>query len=353
MSDPGNSQTNAADGSPDWDAIARFLADESPADEAAQVRAWLPAHPGDRQMVERLDEAARLPVAAVDVEAALRGVRGRMQEAPAAPRLSVVRGAAPRRRSAFMVPAILAAAGVIAVVVARRPPGSDGLSRSGDAKTYATDVGRRDSIVLSDGSRVILGPASRLTVARDYGTATRSVELQGDGYFDVKHDGAKPFTVRVAHAVVEDLGTTFAIESDPGDTTNVSVLSGSVRFRAAGAATASGAVLAAGDRGTMGADGRVLAYPHSVTDDAVAWTAGRLVFRDASLARVAGELRRWYGVNLQIADSSLVNRHVTVDFNGESVDQVLKVIGLMLGARIEHHGDSAIVTSHRGSTTTR
>ena len=59
-----------------------------------------------------------------------------------------------------------------------------------------------------------------------------------------------------------------------------------------------------------------------VTDDA-AWTSGRLVFRDASLARVAGEIRRWYGVSLHITDSSLVNRHIFATFNGEPVDQVL------------------------------
>jgi transmembrane sensor len=91
-----------------------------------------------------------------------------------------------------------------------------------------------------------------------------------------------------------------------------------------------------------------------VTDDA-AWTTGRLVFRDASLTRVAGELRRWYGVELRIADSALLKRTVNNSFNdGEPIDQVLKVIGMSLGGvKIDRHGDSATVSLIRGQAPAR
>ena len=353
MTDDASRQSNASSASPpDWDAIARFLAGESPAAEGEAVRVWLAAHPTDRQLVERLGEAATIPVADVDVEAALRGVHSRMKTEPVASRLTIVRGNGGRWRPSFVVPSLLAAAAAAFAVGVLRRPHADPSAVAAVAQVYTTAVGQRDSITLSDGSHVILGPDSRLTVASNYGSTTRAVELRGDGYFDVLHDAAKPFSVRVGPAMVEDIGTTFAIESDAGDTTTVAVISGRVRLRASDSSTNSGAVLAAGDRGSMSADGRVQAYPHSVTDDA-AWTSGRLVFRDASLARVAGELRRWYGVTLHISDSSLVNRHVNATFEGEPVDQVLKIIGLALGARIERQGDSATVTSNRGSTTAR
>jgi transmembrane sensor len=353
MTDHAPRQSNASNASPpDWDAIARFLAGESPAAEAETVRVWLAAHPIDRQLVERLGETITVPLADVDVEAALRSVHSRMKTEPGASHLTVVRTNGGRWRRSFVVPSLLAAAAaVLAVVVLRRAP-ADPSAVAAVAQVYTTAVGQRDSITLSDGSHVILGPDSRLTVASNYGSTARAVELRGDGYFDVRHDAAKPFSVRVGQAVVEDIGTTFAVESDAGDTTTVAVISGSVRLRASDSSTNSGVVLAAGDRGSMSTNGHVQAFPHSVTDDA-AWTSGRLVFREASLARVAGEVRRWYGVSLHITDSSLVNRHVTATFNGEPVDQVLKIIGLTLGARIERQGDSATVTSNRGSATAR
>src|SRR5215217_268841 len=125
MNDHGSGRTNAANQSPDWDAIARFLADESPAEEAERVRAWLAANPGDRRLVERLDEAARPSLADVDVESALRRVHSRMQAQPETPRLTLQRGNASRWGRTFMIPVLLAAAAVVAVVVVRRAPTND------------------------------------------------------------------------------------------------------------------------------------------------------------------------------------------------------------------------------------
>ena len=348
MSDQSQRNMNATNEPPDWEAIARVLANEGSPEETSRVRAWLAAHPADRALVERLDETTRPELADVDVDAALRRVRARIGNQSSVPALTVVRGNGTRPRRVYFVSALAAAAAVVAVVVLRQPSND---TTDPSPRTYATTVGQRDSIMLPDSSRVILGPMSRLVVA--YGKSTRSVELQGDGYFDVRHDASKPFTVRVGRAVVEDIGTTFTVESDAGDTTNVSVITGSVRLRSSDSAANSGAVLAAGDRGSMSVDGAVRSYPHTVTEDAAAWTSGRLVFNRVSLVRVIGEVRRWYGVTLRVTDSSLVDRTLTFDATGESVDQVLKIIGLDLGARIERRGDTATVTPIRSPNTTR
>jgi transmembrane sensor len=349
MSDHGQSHMNASRESPDWEAIARVLANESSPEEASRVRAWLAANPGDRKLVERLDESARPQLADVDVEAALQRVHREMERG-APPKLRVVRGNAqkPRRVLAISVIGSLAAA-LVSVIALRVIPTKHAPTAA--STSYVTTVGQRDSITLPDSSHVILGPMSRLAVS--YAKGSRSVELQGDAYFDVRHDASKPFSVRVGRAVVEDIGTTFAIESDAGDTTNVSVITGSVRLRSTDSAASTGTVLAAGDRGSMSVDGAVRAYPHTVTDDVAAWTSGRLVFKDASVLRVIGEVRRWYGVTLRITDSSLADRTLNFDATGESVDQVLKIIGLDLGARIERQGDTATVTPIRSPNSTR
>lgn len=348
---------------PDWEALARFLAGESSPEEAARVGQWFDVNPRDRDLVHGLNAAVVLEAASVDVEAALRQVHSRLDEPTTPPRLTIERGrpatanaSSPKtsRRAVFVTTVVAAAAAAAAVaVVTLRSSDQPTPSNPGSVRSYATAIGHRDSVLLADGSRVILGPASRLTVSGDYGVSARTVELEGDGYFDVRHDAAKPFAVHVGHAIVEDVGTTFSIESDAGDTTSVSVMSGSVRLRANGSPPTAGAILAAGDRGSLAPNGQVQAYPHAVSDDA-AWTTGRLVFRDASLTRVAGELRRWYGVELQVVDTALLKRTVNATFNGEPIDQVLKVIGIALnGVQIDRHGDSATVSLIRGQTPAR
>lgn len=333
---------------PDWDAIARFLAGESSVDEANRVQRWLEANPLEKDLVAQLDAAVTTNAPGdIDVEAALARVHARMGETQRRPRLTIDRGRSPARWRTVTVGALLAAAAIVGMMITLRsahvvPVPSATVAA---ARTYTTQVGQRDSVKLADGTRVLLGPDSRLTVPGDYGTTSRAVELHGDGYFDVRHDAAMPFAVRVGTALVEDVGTTFTVESDAGDTTSVAVVTGSIRLRAGNSSPDAGVVLAAGDRGSIDARGNVRAERQAVRDDDVAWTTGRLVFRDASLTRVAGEIHRWYGVTLHVADSSLLERHVTASFAGEPIDQVLKIIGLTLGARVERQGDSATVTT--------
>jgi len=359
MNDDTSSQPRFGGGpaAPDWEAIARYLAGESPSGEAMRVADWLDANPDERVLLERLDQSLDTASRArghVDVEAALSRVHARMADAvPVGPRLELVRGGARRSRRGVLTIALLAAAAVGFVVVSvRRPPG---LPRPTvvAAHTFETAVGERRSLVLEDGSKVLLGPASRLDVLPGYGSTTRAVELHGDAFFDVRHDSAAPFSVRVGKALIEDLGTIFTVESDNGLAASVAVVSGSVRIRAADSPASAGVVLGAGDRGAVDDAGTARADARSLRDDDLAWTAGRLAFRNAPLTRVAGELRRWYGVTLRIGDTSLANRHVTASFNGEPVDQVLKVIALTLGARAERNGNEAVLRVDNGSTVSR
>lgn len=213
------------------------------------------------------------------------------------------------------------------------------------AQAYRSPTGRSDSLVLRDGTRVLLGPASELTLAAGYGEGHRDVDLRGEALFDVSHDDRRPFHVRAGSATVSDVGTTFAVRTDAGDEVHVVVTSGVVLLRSASAPADQGVTLNAGDRGALRANGRVMVDRGVATEDDLAWTRGRLVFNDAPLGRVRADLRRWYGIELDIADSGSAGRHLTASFAGESAQQVLAVIALALGVTIERRGggDTAVV----------
>jgi transmembrane sensor len=338
---------------PHWEAIARYLSGESSAEEARVVQEWLDANPMDRELVEQLHSSTAVDLgvgpADVDVEQALARVRSRMH-AGERPRLAVVRGGGQKRsrRGVFFIGAVAAAATAFAVLTLRaRSTVEPALVR-----TYATGVGRTESILLSDGTRITLGPQSRLVVPSTF-SKTRTTELTGDAYFDVRHDAARPFTVRTASALIEDIGTTFTVESDAGDMTSVAVVAGSVRLRRDQSAPDAGVVLAAGDRGSLDVNGRARVERHAVRDEDTAWVSGRLAFRDAPLTRVAAEIERWYGVKVRITDSAMAAQHVTTSFEGDTVDQALKILELTIGAKIERRGDSAVVSPNRGPATSR
>jgi transmembrane sensor len=348
-------------GSDLWDALARYVAGESSGQEADAVRQWLQEDAQRSELVASLqrsiDSLAFSPPKNLDVEAALRRVKGRLNEAEVIP----LRSSEPSVRR-WRTMGLRAAAAIALLVgstlvwrpatVGSRPGAGAGPGPVLAARTYTTSVGRSDSIHLADGSLAILGPASELTVASGYGKSHRSVSLKGVGLFDVRHDALHPFSVQAGDAVVQDMGTTFSVWNDDG-AVRVVVTAGSVLLQGTNPShqgavkraqpAEGGVVLSAGDRGSVGHDGRAIVERAAAPDQDLAWTRGQLVFDNVPLSRVRADLRRWYGVDLQIADSSLAGRHLTASFAGEPVERVLDVIALALGAKIERRGEVAIV----------
>jgi ferric-dicitrate binding protein FerR (iron transport regulator) len=205
----------------------------------------------------------------------------------------------------------------------------------------ATGVGVIDSLVLPDSSFVILGPRSSLTVAANYGVSSRELTLRGQGYFDVRHDPSRPFIVHTATADLLDVGTRFAVHSDPADSLRVVVLGGAVAIRPAGQQQPRD-TLSARDRGAMSLGG-VLVVERQITTggrEDVAWMTQRIVLRDAPVARVAAELARWKGLELRVTDSAMRTRRLTATFATESRQEIARVLAAALGGTARLTGDT-------------
>lgn len=337
----------------DWDAIGRFVAGESDAGEALVVEAWLMQHPLDAGVVSLVQERAnRFAVQddfRVDIDGALSRVRAKMTDD--APRLTVVRGGSTMRgvtlrasdKASWMRTwrgaAVAAAAGVVMYVGVSRWDGRRALV---DAKVFVTKVGARDSITLTDGTRVILAPGSRLTVAAGYGASTREVTLDGAAFFDVRHDAQHPFTVRARGAQIRDIGTAFSVNTDASGGVSVAVTHGIVALRDSAAGAAPAVELRAGDRGIV-RSGAIAVARGIVTFEDLAWTRGQLSYRDAPLAEVQADLQRWYGIDLRVTDTTLLQRTVNGTTPVDSAAATVKWLALILGADVIQRGDTVFL----------
>jgi transmembrane sensor len=346
-----NSDRGSADISPDdWERIARYVTGEAVAGESDATRRWIEADPLRADVVRLLESiiagAAPQDNADVDVESALAEVKTRIREPRVLPFTPRPADTARSHRTIYALARVAAAA----VIIVGGVTIWESMRRSrleSSEQTYATGVGERRQVVLRDGTRVLLGPTSRLVVPAPGGDDQRLVTLDGIAYFSVVHDSAHPFTVRAGSISIQDIGTAFTVENDDSAGTRVAVDSGSVAIGAADQNHVRGAVLNARDRAIVDADGVVSVERSAVSEDDLAWTQGRLIFRDAPLVLVGAELYRWYGVRLRVADSTLANLHLTASFSGEPIDRVLDVIALSLGARVERQGNVAVL--HRAT----
>jgi len=342
----------------EWEELARFLSGESSPAEQRRLRARLAADPARAALLQALDAALtppeEPPLAADEIERALAAVMARRETAipgaPAVPGVIPMRGrvASPFagirtrwRRSAF-----LAAAGVVVIAGASylwKEARDFGQIASGVGHVagveYSTGVGRLDTLKLVDGTSVVLGPSSRLRLEQDYGRRARTLTLDGQAFFEVVHDDARPFVVRTASAVLRDVGTTFSVVAERDLGTRVAVTSGAVDVAVVAARDGEPTVLHGGDRAEITGD-RMTVERGVVDSSATSWTRGTLVFHDASMSSVATELRRWYGIRLVVDDSALAARRVTATFDRASADDVGRVLAAVVGGSASRSGDT-------------
>ena len=100
------------------------------------------------------------------------------------------------------------------------------------SETDITELYAEDSlknIVLPDNSEVTLNKKSTLAYLKTFGEKNRELKLEGEAFFSVAHDAARPFIINAGDAVIQVLGTRFNVKCD-SNAIIVSVIEGKVEF---------------------------------------------------------------------------------------------------------------------------
>lgn len=225
-------------------------------------------------------------------------------------------------------PVGFAAAAAVMLVVFVRPPAPEAIT---------SPVGEVRQIALEDGSTVDLGAASRMHVAMS-GQERRVTLEDGQAFFAVAHDPARPFIVTAGDAEIRVTGTKFDVWT-LGDHVRVSVAEGSVEVRRPANERSSErkqvATLAAGDRVAV-EDGRVVqSGPVPGEAEPGEWRSGRLYYADAPLSVVVADANRYMREPIVIRDDQLKATRVTVSFRTDEVDQLFGALKASLPVRID------------------
>ena len=240
--------------------------------------------------------------------------------------------AAPRRRRGRWVraSAIAVSAGVVIAFGILSNYGSFRL-KSGDGD-FATRVGQRSSITLTDGSTVVLNTASRLNVAFD--TNVRRVRLlAGQAWFEVAKNQSRPFVVEAGDRIVTAHGTAFDVRLEDKDTVQVTLVEGRYplkRLERSGAgpsAVAERQDLLPGDQLTVTAM-RPLARKKADVAKATSWREGQIIFDNDTLGSAVQEVNRYSVTQIILADPRLGSLSVSgVFIAGHSESFVETVTG--------------------------
>ncbi len=157
---------------------------------------------------------------------------------------------------------------------------------------FRTAVGEQHTVLLADGSSVVLNTDSLLRV--QLSRHLRHIELlRGEALFNVSHDPSRPFEVHALQGITTAVGTQFDVEITRGGAA-VSVLEGTVTVGGGvSGASAPTVAVAAGSGVGYTQDGAVSNLRPAEVNRIQGWRTQRMVFNDLPLATALAEYNRY------------------------------------------------------------
>jgi transmembrane sensor len=194
--------------------------------------------------------------------------------------------------------------------------------------TAQTDFNHRKTVVLPDGSTVIMNGSSTLKVAADFNIKNRHVLLTGEAFFLVKKNHAKPFVVFTDKTATTALGTSFKVQSYPAETVaSVMLSTGKVKVESTKTNTIDEVILTPGQQAVLA--NNKTAFVKSGFDNLSIqnWLNRKLVFANSDLTDITRKFKEIYGINLITSKISPDKVMFTGQFNDQNPIEVLEAIG--------------------------
>lgn len=219
-------------------------------------------------------------------------------------------------------------------------------------KTIETPKGKRAKLTLPDGTLVHLNAASKLRYPSSFGTSDRKVDLEGEAFFDVAHDGHRPFKVEANGMEALVLGTSFNVKSLPDNlTTEISLVSGKLRVKENTISSTSHDVILT--------PGEQISYDHASEkmikrkfdiNRTIDWKDGVLYFEDVDFQEFTERVGAWYGVDFQIYGVVPKAWRINGRYQDEKLENVLMGLKFVYGLEYKIEGKNVtliVKTSHK------
>lgn len=204
----------------------------------------------------------------------------------------------------------------IVLLLALWPNGFGPWASGAVAAIYQTNVAGIEDVHLRDGSSIILGGQTKLSVTLS--PQRRSVRLiEGEAWFKIAHDPNWPFVVAAGDGTITAIGTAFLVTRQ-SDRVVVTVTDGTVEVSAQppmwpplrlvqefslGPALPPVPV-SRGEELAFADGGEVAPVKPADTRAATAWTHGRLIFDDQPLRYVVETINRYYSRRIVVGASA-------------------------------------------------
>lgn len=232
-----------------------------------------------------------------------------------------------------------------AIAVVNKRPNQEGLEKA--ASVIPTHEKENRIIFLPDGSKVILSAGSKLNYPSTFdGTNKREVFLDGEAFFDIRHNPSKTFVVHTGSLTTVVLGTAFNIKAIPGENDIVvTVKRGKVKVSDKNKVLG---VITPNQRITYDKQ-KIISVVSSVNNDNyLGWQDKDLFIDNLTISEAAKLMEERYKVKIIIVDPEVESLRFTTTFpRNEKLEQTLNSICFFNGLRYQYDRAKSTVTITR------
>ena len=218
----------------------------------------------------------------------------------------------------------------VSVMLSLKLRSSENLHRLMASREVTVRAGNdgRSSVLLPDGTNVVLNARSSITYSSDFGFSDRTVTIVGDGFFDVQKDDSRKFVVKAPDMEITVHGTKFNVYAYPdSDCSEMSLMEGNVSVECNGRTL----TLSPNEKVNYFRTSGLVSVSHADNELETAWMKDRIVFIHEPLSRVIEILERRFGVNISCPDAiSLADRY-TGTFEDRSIADILDILRMHYG----------------------
>jgi len=162
----------------------------------------------------------------------------------------------------------------------------------------ATPLGGIYQITLPDGTKVWLNAGSSLKYPMSFAKNERRVSLEGEAFFEVTKDSARPFKVLSKGQEIEVLGTAFNVNAYPDNTViKTTLVNGKVKL-SNDKRYSEAIYLLPGQQSTNSNNGKIQ-LANVDTAPFTAWKEGLFYFDETPLSDALQQIGRWYNVEVK------------------------------------------------------
>lgn len=186
-----------------------------------------------------------------------------------------------------------------------------------------TTQGTKDSVLLSDGSKVYMDAYTTVKYPEQFKGDTRRIAfVSGNAFFKIAKNPAKPFFIQMDSITVKVLGTSFNIH-DTKELVNIDVKTGRVMFFVKDVQQT---VLVAGKGAEFNKRNGSLQLFDSVNHNSDSWLTGELIFVDEPLLKVFKKLADQYKVEIDLDTNLSALGKLNAKFNNSKLEEITGVL---------------------------